>query len=103
MADQSFHRDDGISPAQAGGRGGGEFEDALKGRQIHREREERAGTISVAILTHAGRPEGPLAEPASISALAGLTVNSKHIPQLICLACESGQAFWLVSSALKGF
>lgn len=32
------------------------------------KREERAGSVLVTTLTHSGQPEGPLAEPASLSA-----------------------------------
>ena len=70
MADQSFHtKDDGISPAYRLGMGEAvSLKMRSKAGRSTGEREERAGTISVTILTHSGRPEGPLAEPASISA-----------------------------------
>ena len=70
MADQSFHtKDDGISPAYRLGVGeGASLKMSSKAGRSTGKREERAGTILVTTLTHSGRPEGPLAEPASMSA-----------------------------------
>lgn len=81
---------------RGGGRGGASFETCWSAGRSTLKREERAGTALVTISTHSELLVRPLAEPAASLPLAGLTVRSKHIPQLMFALWSGRPSPWLL-------